>query len=45
MDPNFWGLMVVPIGLIVGFFPVLWEWLFGRCEGINVEKRGKGPGA
>lgn len=45
MDINFWGLIVVPVGLTICFFPVLIEWLFGRCEGIDVEKRGKGPGA
>lgn len=45
MDVNFWGEICVPIGLLLGFAPVLWVAAFGRCEGINVDKRGKGPGA
>jgi hypothetical protein len=45
MDINYWGLICVPIGLLLGFWPVLWVAAFGKCEGINVDKRGKGPGA
>jgi hypothetical protein len=45
MDPNYWGLICVPLGLLLGFAPVLWVAAFGKCEGIDTDKRGKGPGA
>lgn len=28
MDPNYWGLFVVPIGILVCFSPVLITWAF-----------------
>jgi hypothetical protein len=30
MDPNYWGLIVVPLGLCLGFGPVLVAWAFTK---------------
>lgn len=40
-DINLWGVIVVPIGLLVFFGPALWVAAFGSSDGPNVELRGK----
>jgi hypothetical protein len=30
MDPNYWGLFCVPLGIFVCFGPVLLVWAFGK---------------
>ena len=41
MDSNIWGLLCVPIGILVFFAPALLTAAFGSNHGINVEERGK----
>lgn len=38
LDSNVWGLLVVPVGLLLGFGPVIVAWLYeayGRQERVN----------
>lgn len=38
IDSNIWGLLVVPVGLALGFGPVIFAWLwssYGRSEKPN----------
>ena len=41
MDPNYWGLWCVPLGIVLCFGPALLVAAFGSKHGINVEERGK----
>ena len=41
MDPNYWGLWCVPLGIALCFGPALLVAAFGSNHGINTEERGK----
>jgi hypothetical protein len=41
MDINYWGIICVPIGLILGFGPALLAAAFGSSKDVDVESRGK----
>ena len=43
MDVNYWGLICVPLGIVLCFGPILLVAAFGKNHGANVDKRGKGP--
>jgi hypothetical protein len=38
MDPNYWGLFVVPLGLLLGFGPVLVAWAFTKDRPADTDK-------
>ncbi len=38
MDPNYWGLIVVPLGLFLGFTPVLVAWAFTKPRPTDTDK-------
>ena len=41
MDPNYWGIVMVPIGLVVCFWPALLAAAFWPSKDPNIEERGK----
>jgi hypothetical protein len=41
MDINYWGIICVPVGLILGFGPALLAAAFGSSKDVDVEARGK----
>jgi hypothetical protein len=41
MDPNYWGLICVPLGILVCFGPVLFAAAFGKSETVETDKRDK----
>jgi hypothetical protein len=41
MDPNYWGIVMVPIGVVVCFWPALLAAAFWPSKDPNIEERGK----
>jgi|GEM_PF-2483378 hypothetical protein len=41
MDSNYWGLVLIPIGLVVCFGPALLAAAFHPSEDPNIAERGK----
>ena len=41
MDPNYWGLICVPLGILVCFGPVLFAAAFGKSETVETDKPDK----
>jgi hypothetical protein len=41
LDSNHWGLICVPLGLLLGFGPVLWAAAFTSPDPSESDKRGK----
>jgi hypothetical protein len=39
IDLNFWGLVVVPIGVAICFFPPLWVWICEEIKAGQTEKQ------
>jgi hypothetical protein len=38
MDPNYWGLIVVPLGIFLCFSPVLIAWAFTKDRPADTDK-------
>jgi hypothetical protein len=41
MDSNYWGLFIIPVGLIICFGPALLAAIFHPSEDPNIAERGK----
>lgn len=38
MDPNYWGLFCVPLGIAICFTPVLLAWAFTKSSPTDADK-------
>jgi len=43
LNVNYWGLICVPLGILICFGPVLFAWLSGSSKAPGEDNRGKGP--
>jgi hypothetical protein len=41
MNSNYWGIILIPIGLLICFGPALWVTAFGTPDDPNIAKRGE----
>jgi hypothetical protein len=45
IDSNIWGLLAVPVGLALGFGPVVIAWLWSSYDRSGKAKRPQSPDA